>query len=185
MTGDQHRGRIAAGTTHQGPKPCDQLCDRERLRQVVVGPEIQRPDPIIDGIERSEDQHGRARAGLAKILEQRPPALLRHHQVEDDRVIAHLFEHELRLLAVGDDIHSEVGFVQGPAQRAAKIGLVLDNEHPHRLSPDRPDPEGPPVFSSMRTSSNITVVSPELTTPIAPGTRGWRSRSVITRIPPR
>src|SRR4051812_22142120 len=48
--------RPAAG---QRPQPRQQLCERERLRQVVVGAAVQAGHAVLDGVARGQHQHGR------------------------------------------------------------------------------------------------------------------------------
>ena len=151
---------IAAGAAHQRAKARDELGDGERLRQIVVGAKIERLDAIVDGIERGQNQHRRARARLPQILQQRPAAALRHHQIEHDRIVGHFAEHELRFFAVGSDVDGKVRLAERTAQRARQIGLILDDEHSHGFGGVAAPVGVLSVSSSMRKSSNMTVESP-------------------------
>ena len=128
---DEHRRGIAAGSPHERAKARHELGDGKGLRQIIVGAKIERLDAIVDGVERRQNQHRRARARLPQILQQRPAAALRHHQVEHHRIVGHFAEHVLRFVAIRGDVDGKVRLAERTAQRAGQIGLILDDEHSH------------------------------------------------------
>jgi hypothetical protein len=67
---DEHWSRVAAGAPHEGAQARDELGYGKRLGQVIVGAKIERPDAIVDAVERSEDKDRRPRAGRGRPPEQ-------------------------------------------------------------------------------------------------------------------
>ena len=180
---DEHRRGIASGSPYERAKACHELGDGERLRQIIVGAKVERLDAIVDGVERGQNQNRRTRPRLPQILQKRPAAALRHHQVEHDRIVGDFVEHELRFVPIRSDVDGKVRLVERTAQCAGQIGLILDDEHSHGFLIAAGGVSS--VSSSMRKSSNMTVESPPVQSPTLALARGRRSRSVRTRMPPR
>src|SRR5204862_7608380 len=63
----QHIGGTASA--HQGANPCEELRQRERFHQVVVGAEIEPEHAIINAVTGREDQDRRVDAALAQCLQ--------------------------------------------------------------------------------------------------------------------
>ena len=186
ISNDQERRRVAARATHQRAQARDELGDGERLGKVVVGAQIERLHAIVDGIARGQYQHGRTRARLTQVLQERPAAALRHHQIEHDGIVGHFAEHVLRFLAVGCDVDGKMRLAQHAIQRAREIRLILDDEYSHGFGGGVPAAGGlSSLSSSTRKSSNITVESPATQIPTLDDVRGRRSRSPNRRMPPR
>jgi hypothetical protein len=53
----EHRRRLAAGSPQQGAQAGVEFAEVEGLHQVVVGPGIETPDAVVDGIAGGQDQH--------------------------------------------------------------------------------------------------------------------------------
>ena len=66
VRGDEDRRRLDRGTPRDGPEPRQELLEAERLGQVVVGPEVEPPDPILDGRPRAQDEDGRRPVAAAR-----------------------------------------------------------------------------------------------------------------------
>ena len=67
----------------------DELAHRERLDEVVVGPDLERVDTVVLGATRGDDDDRRADALGARRLDELPAVQLGEHQVEhaDVRVL--------------------------------------------------------------------------------------------------
>ncbi len=64
-----------------------QLDERERLHQIVVGAELQSFDAIVHGVARAQDEDRRAGLAIANLLQHRKPVRVGKHQVENDEVV--------------------------------------------------------------------------------------------------
>ena len=64
----------------------EQLGQRERLDQIIVGAQVQPAHPIVDAVARGQDQHRRLDLALPQRLQDLEPAAARQHQVEHDQV---------------------------------------------------------------------------------------------------
>ena len=83
-------GRGSAPRRISAADPREQLLERERLREVVVGTHVEAANPILDGVARREHQHGRPAAGLDGAVgtpRSRRPSAGTEHDIEDDRVV--------------------------------------------------------------------------------------------------
>ena len=73
-------------------EPCadagDQLGERERLREIVGGAELQASDLRLDVGERREDQDTLVGAGLHQTLQDGHPVQVRQEEVEHDQLVA-------------------------------------------------------------------------------------------------
>ncbi len=113
----------------QRPQASEQLLERERLGEVVVGPGVETLDPVTDGVARGEDEDRYVVAGGAQRTGRLDPVEARHHHVD---------HHDVGVL--GADRHQALGPVGGehdvvpvelqrPAQRVAHRAVVVDDEH--------------------------------------------------------
>ena len=117
----------------QGAQPGEQLLERERLGQVVVGPGVETLDAVADGVARGEHEDRHAVADLA----QRPGGLqaveARHHHVHHDGVRVDAADPGEGLGAVGGGRDVVAVELQRAAQRLADGAVVLDDEDVLRL----------------------------------------------------
>jgi hypothetical protein len=116
-----------------------QLCGRERLGQVVVGPGVEPGDLV--GVERARRQHDDrqgAGSGLgAPAPGQLQPGLARQHPVEDHEVGDHPVDFGLRGFGVGRDGHLEAGVAQVDRDQLGDRRLVLDDQDPAHVLASR------------------------------------------------
>src|SRR5690606_37362673 len=124
------RGR----TAQQRAQPREQLLEGERLREVVVRARVQTGDPVGDLAPRGEHEHRDVVTDRPQPAARREAVHVRHHYVQYDRVRARRGYRAERLLAVGGQL--DVVAVEGErtSQRFADGGIVVDDEHVHRLS---------------------------------------------------
>ena len=112
----------------QRAQPGEQLLERERLGQVVVGPGVEALDPVADGVARGEHQDRDAVADLAQGAGGLQPVEARHHHVHHDGVGVDAADAGQRLGAVGGGRDVVAVELQRPAQRLAHGTVVLDDE---------------------------------------------------------
>ena len=118
-------------TAHQRPQPGEQLGERERLHQVVVGAFVEAPHPVLDRIARGQHQHGRPHPVRAQ-----PPARLeavhaRQHHVEDHRVVVGRAGDPDRVLSALCDVGRHPFLTQAASHQAGHLDIVLDDQNPH------------------------------------------------------
>jgi hypothetical protein len=125
---------VLLGAPQQRPHASQQLAQRERLDQVVVGTRVKSRDPIVDLAARCEHQHRSAVATLAQAPAHLQAIQAGHGDVEDhrpERGGAEVFERLQAIGCLGDLVlfHRE-----RPRQRALYGGLVVHYEYACRLS---------------------------------------------------
>ena len=103
---DLSRGGVVDGAApQQRAEPGQQLLERERLGQVVVGPGVEPGDPVRDGVARGEHEDRQLVAGLAHPPAHLEPVQPGHHHVEHHRVGPPLLHGLQGVLAVRREIH--------------------------------------------------------------------------------
>jgi hypothetical protein len=83
----------------RSPNPAAELADRERLRDVVVRPELE-PDDLVELVVAGRQHDDRDRAPGAQAAAHFQPVQLREHDVEDHEVDVVLIEAGESLLSV-------------------------------------------------------------------------------------
>ena len=112
----------------------DQLGERERLGQVVVGAEAEAVDPVFDRVRGGQHQHPRARPAR----DQRPADLVAvepragRGRAGRRRSCRRRCVRE-RLLAVEDDVDGHALAPEPDRDRRGELLVVLDDEHAHAL----------------------------------------------------
>src|SRR5918993_827571 len=56
LADNEHGRRVAAGAPHECTQARDKLGDSKRFWQIIIGPEVERFDAIVDAVERREYQ---------------------------------------------------------------------------------------------------------------------------------
>ena len=121
----------AAVAAQQRAQPRQQLLERERLDEVVVGAGVQAADPVGHGVARGQQQHRRAVPRRAQAPADLEPVHPRHQQSSTSASGAPLGERIERLLPV----RGQLGVVALHPQRAvdgvAHRRLVVDHQDAH------------------------------------------------------
>ena len=131
----EHRRRGRGGPPAQRLHPGDQLVERERLGQVVVGAELQALDPVGDACRsRSASAPGsarRRRPASAQISSPCMPGRSRSSTTTSYRVtIRHLVPGG----AVVGDVDRHALAAQPARDRVGEVPLVFHHQHPHPRS---------------------------------------------------
>ena len=104
-----------------------ELADRERLRDVVVGSELQ-PDHLVELVVTRREHDDRHRAGRPQPLADLEAVELRKHDVQHDEVGRRLAEAAQRLLAVRRLHHREPVAFEREREHLPHGFLVVDEE---------------------------------------------------------
>ncbi len=143
----------------RGAYPGDQLPQSERLRDVVVGTDLQADDRVDLGVARRhhDDRDARPRAQLAAHVDARD---LRQHDVEQHERGTRRVETLDRLRAVGRGLDQEPLALQRDREGVPVGLLVVDHENQGRIGhrssvgiisemPGSTMPRGAPLASGM------------------------------------
>src|SRR5258705_7730185 len=134
---DNHsRGSIVHAAALQRANPCPELCDRERLREVVIGASIEAFDTVGDAIERCQHEDRRVEPTPAERrahLETVDPG---EDDVEDDHFVRKGSGPFERQGAVGDDIDGMAVSDETPANGVGDRRFVLHDEDAQSSPPE-------------------------------------------------
>ena len=92
-------GRSTGAAPRERPQPREQLGERERLGQVVVGAAVEPGDAVLDRVARGQHQDRRPDAVVAQPAAGLEAVDARQHHVEHDRVVLGRAGHPQRVLA--------------------------------------------------------------------------------------
>ena len=125
----EHRARgPRRAAAQQRVQPRDELLDRERLDEVVVGARLQPGDAVGDLVARGEDADRRVVARRAQPRRDGVPVDAGQDDVEDDRRRWLRRDRRQRRFAVGGRAHGEALEAQSALEGHADRGLVVDDE---------------------------------------------------------
>src|SRR5439155_23537226 len=155
------------------PNPADQLSRRERLRDVVVGAELEPFDAILARVAGAQQDDRRCCLALQRADDVRAEHP-RHHHVQDQEVVLGAPRRRERCLAVGDRVDLELLPLEGVGDRVEDALLVVGDEDPvHGAGP------------SAAGSTTRAVVPPPALGPIStsPPSARTASRTMVRPIP--
>jgi D-alanyl-D-alanine carboxypeptidase/D-alanyl-D-alanine-endopeptidase (penicillin-binding protein 4) len=129
----QRLAALAGAATQQRPQTREQLFERERLDEVVVGAGVEPAHAVGHRVARGQHEDRRAVTGRAQ-----PPAHLeavdvRHQQVEHERVRGPVGQRLQRLGAVGGQLRVVALEPQRSIDGFAHRGLVVDDQDAHAV----------------------------------------------------
>jgi hypothetical protein len=132
--GHAQDGRLARrpAAPQQGPHPRQQLGEGKGLDQVVVGTELQSLHTVVHLVARREEQDRQIRILAPHAAEDLPAVQTRQHDVQDHQVIVPAGGQMQTVEAVARQVDDEARLGQSLAQIIARLGLVLDDQNPHR-----------------------------------------------------
>ena len=128
----EHRRALDGAAAGERPQAGEQLGERERLREVVVGAAVEPGDAVLDGVARGQHQDRRPDAVVAQAAAGLEAVDARQHHVEDDRVVLGGARHPQRVLAARRHVRDDPLLAQAAADQRRHLHLVLDDQHPHR-----------------------------------------------------
>ena len=121
-------GRVLAGAAQQRPEPRDQLLDRERLDEVVVGARLQARDPVLHLIPGRQDEDRRADAVGPQAGADGTTVEVGHRHVEDDGGGRAPGDRLERRAAAGRRVHGEALEAQRALEGLTDCVVVVDDE---------------------------------------------------------
>ena len=124
-------GRSIGPAAGEGAEPGEELLERERLGEVVVGPGIEAAHAVLDRVAGGEHQHGRPPALGPQGVAHGEPVGLGDHGVEHDGVVVLLAGRPQRLVPVAGDVDRVALALEAPAHEGCHLHLVLDHQHAH------------------------------------------------------
>ncbi len=113
----------------QRPQPGLELAQRERLDQVIVGPDVEPLHAVVNGVARGQHQDRSPVSGLAHAARHLVTVEAGHQDVEDHRVRRGAGEDVERLLSVGGERHVVAFQAQRTLERAAHRRLIVDHKY--------------------------------------------------------
>ena len=127
----EHRRPLHGSPPHERPQPREELGERERLRQVVVGARVETGDAVVDAVARREHEHRRPHAVLANPAADLEAVDPGEHEVEHDRVVLGGLGHPDGVVAGAGDVDRMTLLDEAAVQEARHLQLVLDHEDAH------------------------------------------------------
>src|SRR3954468_4575819 len=156
-----------AGATEKRADTRAELADRERLRDVVIGAELQ-PEHLVELVVARGQHDDRHRARRPQPLADLEPVEPRQHQVEHDEVDRLLGEQPQRLLAVASLDNNISVLLERERQDGAHGVLVVDQQNRGRVVGHR--------------RSGGARIAPEMARPPRRARRGSLERPVNSRL---
>ena len=127
-----HRSGRAMVTTHEGAETGEQLLLHERLRDVIIGAEIETGHAIVDRVPGGEHHH-RCTLGMAKPAEHLTSIHDRHEVIEDDGVVVALHRLMEAFLAVDGSVGGVAFLAEQLQEAVTQRGFVFYDKDAHRV----------------------------------------------------
>ena len=167
------------------PDPGQQLLEREWLRQVVIGPEVEALDPVIHPPPGAQHQDRNRGAPLAQALQHVQPVQVGQAEIEDHHTDVRVHGPPKRIAPGAHPLDAVAVRAEPFHQERGDALLVLDDEQLHwgiRIqnvapSPGRlPTPASPPCALAIpRTMASPSPVPPEPDDPVVNGSNSFSS----------
>src|SRR5262249_25600858 len=130
---DLNNGRDEAATAPKhGAYPRQQLREREGLHQVVVGPDLEAAEPVVEGIGRRDEDDRGIREGLKISSEIDTISDPRQRYVEESEIRTKHADKIIESRTVRGRGNRVPGAFQADTQRESEGLVVLDDEHSWR-----------------------------------------------------
>jgi len=131
----QHRRTLGGAAADQRPHASQQLAERERLDEIVVGTHVQPLDPVGDRVARRQHQHWRPATARPQAAADLEAVDARQHHVEDDRVVVVLGGQVQPLVTVEGNVDRVALLLHPAPDRPGHLDLVLHDQHSQWLAP--------------------------------------------------
>ena len=123
-------------------QPGQQLLERERLDEIVVGAAIERAHPIAHRVARADAPGPGCRSPGARICAAHLEAVQpRQHQVEHDGIVVGVAGLVESRRAVLGEVHDVLVFAQALQQEATDLRIVFDEQQSHPVSAPQQSPQ--------------------------------------------
>jgi hypothetical protein len=124
---------LERAAAHKRAQAGEQLSERERLRQVIVGASVETRDSILECTTRGQHQDRRPDPVLAQAAAGLEAVDPRQHHVQDEGVVLGRGGHPERVLSAPGDVDREPLLAQPTAQQGGHLHLVLDDQDAHLI----------------------------------------------------
>src|SRR3954451_6302378 len=122
-------GGLGSRLAQPRPHASDELGERERLGEVVGGPDLQAADLGVDVAQRGEHQHALLRPGLDGPAQHAHAADAGHHQVEHDEVVAAGASELQATGAVRGAVDRQPVGGKGAGDEVGDLRLIIDDKY--------------------------------------------------------
>src|SRR5512146_1016535 len=142
--GHLERGsRLRPAAAQDGAQPREELRERERLDEIVVGTELETLHAVANGIARCQEQDRRLDLMMPQLLDDAPAVASGQHHVQNDGVVGARPRKVRAILTVVRHVDHEAILLEAARQIGGGLVLVLDDEELHGRTalsgPDYPD----------------------------------------------
>jgi len=109
-----------------------QLRERERLHEVIVGAELQALDAVLHRIARGEEEHGHLLPALPDGRDHRPAVAAGEHDVQHDQIIGAGLEEAEAFIAAGGGVDDVAMLGHALLEVGGRFRVVFDDQYLHR-----------------------------------------------------
>src|SRR5438128_10371491 len=122
---------VARSATQQRPHSRDDFTNRERLRKVVIGAEVQTFNSFVYIPARGEKEHRRIHALSAHLAQDTEPVASWQHDVEYDRIVCLSENLSERRTTVVHEVNPQILLRDAFAPKASELLFVFEEQHSH------------------------------------------------------
>ena len=126
-----HDRPLTGGSAGERAQPREQLLERERLHQVVVGAGVEPFDAIIDCVASRQHQHRRPHILVAQSPANVEAVQAGQHHVEDDCVVRRRLRHPQPFFATPCGVGDVAFLAETAYEQLGELRLVLHDQHTH------------------------------------------------------
>ncbi|MPN61533.1 hypothetical protein SDC9_209271 [bioreactor metagenome] len=117
--------------SYQAAYPGQQFGKGKGFHQIIVGPQFQPLDPVLNLVARGQEQHRHFNPGAAHTFEHLPAIETGKHHIQDQQVVvANLCEFQ-PLPSIASQIRNEARLGEALLQVITCFGFVFDDEYFH------------------------------------------------------
>ncbi len=131
----QRAAEQLSGPAQQRFQTGDQLLERERLHQIIVGAAAQPLHPILHAAAGGEHEHRQGILAVADLAQDGEPIVVRQAEIEHQGGVAGGRQRRARLVGSGQHIAVEARFTQAVGQQLGQLLVILDDQQSHRCVP--------------------------------------------------
>ncbi len=124
----------SARTPQHRAQPREQLLERERLHDVVVGAEVEAANPIAERIARSHDDGGRRRRPFVHHAQQLQAIAIGKPEIENHGPQRHHFDHAPRAFARARHDRGIASQRELRLERLGDCAVILDDQNLHDVA---------------------------------------------------